>query len=173
MTLDIPLLETERLVLRAPAERDFEPEVAFYASQRSRHVGGPLPRDLVWRALAASLGHWLLRGYGYWALDDKETGAYCGRVGLWSPESWPEPEVSWSLMPEAEGRGLAREAALRVRAYAYQVLNWTTAISMIAPENTRSIALAERLGARFESEYEHPSFGWMNIYRHPSPEPLT
>ncbi len=173
MTLPIPVLETERLILRAPSEADFEADVAFYASDRSKGVGGPLRRDEVWRNLAARLGHWILRGYGFWAVDEKATGAYCGRVGLWFPDGWPEREIGWTLMGHAEGRGIAHEAAFRVRDYAYGALGWTTAISLIAPDNERSKKLARRLGATLDYIYEHPSHGPVEIYRHPGPEATT
>lgn len=169
---EIPELETERLILRAPALTDFEADVEFYASERSKGVGGPMEPEMVWRNLAARIGHWALRGYGFWALDEKATGAYCGRVGLWFPDGWPEPEVGWTLMGGAEGRGIAYEAAVRARTYAYEVLGWTTAISLIAPDNERSKALARRLGATLDSIYEHPRFGPTEIYRHPAPEAL-
>ena len=73
-------------------------------------------------------------------------------------------------MEHAEGRGIAREAALASRRYAYDTLGWTTAISLISHDNLRSQALAERLGAVREDDYEHPSYGSMRIYRHPGPE---
>ncbi|MEO0992817.1 MAG: GNAT family N-acetyltransferase [Pseudomonadota bacterium] len=170
--LDIPVLETERLRLRAPSEDDMAAEVAFYASERSRFVGGPIGRDLVWRGLAGQLGHWVLRGYGMWAVEEIETGIYCGSVGPWYPDGWPEPEIGWALVDGAEGRGIAREAAEAARRYAYGTLGWTTAISLIDPANARSIALAERMGARFERDYDHPSKGRMAVYRHPAPQDL-
>lgn len=170
ITLDIPTFETERLRFRLPEQRDFKHEAAFYQSDRSAGVGGPLGPDLVWRGLASVIGHWVLRGYGYWAIDEKETGLYCGQVGLWFPEGWPEPEIAWTLMADAEGRGIGSEAALASRDFAYEQLGWTTAISSIVPENTRSKALAVRLGAEFEDMYDHPSYGPMEIWRHPGPE---
>jgi RimJ/RimL family protein N-acetyltransferase len=171
--LDIPVLETERLILRAPSIDDFEADVEFYATERSAGVGGPQPRDQVWRNLAARIGHWVMRGYGYWAVDEKATSTYCGRVGLWFPDGWPEREIGWTLMGHAEGRGIAHEAAIRVRTYAYETLGWTTAISLIAPTNERSKTLARRLGATLDSIYEHPSYGPVEIYRHPGPGSLS
>lgn len=171
--MSIPSIETERLTLRAPAEEDFEADVAFYASGRSVGVGGPFPPDQVWSKLAATIGHWALRGYGFWSIDEKATGRYCGRAGLYYPNGWPEPEIGWKLLAGAEGRGIAYEAALASRRYAYETLGWTTAISLIGPGNTRSIALARRLGATRDPDYDHPSFGTMKIYRHPGPEALA
>ncbi|HKK35900.1 MAG TPA: GNAT family N-acetyltransferase, partial [Paracoccaceae bacterium] len=106
----VPELETERLRLRAPSEADFEPFAAFYATERSRFVGGPLPRGKVWRSHAALVGHWALRGYGWWSLEERATGALAGRVGLFHPEGWPEPEIGWTLFDGFEGRGYATEA---------------------------------------------------------------
>jgi RimJ/RimL family protein N-acetyltransferase len=168
----IPTLETQRLVLRAPSEADFEADVAFFASDRSANIGGPFPPDLVWRKLAAILGHWVLRGYGLWSVDEKATGSYCGRVGLHYPNGWPEPEIGWRLVADAEGRSIAYEAALAARNHAYETLGWSTAISLIGPGNTRSVALAQRLGATREPDYVHPSYGTLETYRHPSPQAL-
>ena len=137
-TLKIPEIDTERLRLRLPSEADFKAEVTFYDSDRSDGVGGRRAPDQVWRHLAAMIGHWVLRGYGLWAIEEKATGVYCGRVGLYCPDGWPEPEIGWTLMAHAEGRGIAYEAALAARDYAYGTLGWTTAISLIGPGNTRS-----------------------------------
>jgi len=173
LNLAIHTLETERLVLRAPCEADAEQEFAFWASDASKFVGGPLRPDEAWRAIGGILGHWVMRGYGFWAVDDKETGAYLGRVGLWNPLGWPEREIGWTLMPQATGKGYATEAGEAARAHAYDVLGWDTAISLIAPDNTASKAVATRLGAAFDYHYEHPKFGQTEVWRHPAPEALV
>jgi len=164
----IPTLETDRLILRAPCEADVAAEAAFFASDRAEFVGGKMPEEQVWRMIAAFLGHWALRGFGFWALEDKATGSYLGRTGLWYPAGWPEPEIGWTLMAAAEGKGVAYEAAMAARAFAYDTLGWQTAISLISVDNTRSIALADRLGATRESTFEHERLGTCFIYRHPS-----
>jgi RimJ/RimL family protein N-acetyltransferase len=171
-TTTIPRLETERLILREYRDSDFDAFAAFYETPRSRFIGGPLPREMAWRGLATHLGHWALRGFGFWAIEEKESGAFGGHVGLWHPEGWPEPEVGWALMGHAEGRGLAREAAFAARHYAYQTLHWPTAISMIDPENIRSLRLAARMGCRHESDFPHVRLGMMQVWRHPAPQDL-
>jgi len=173
LALDIPTLETERLTLRAPAEADFPALAAFYETDRAEFVGGHIGPNEVWRTLASMIGHWALRGYGMWAVDERETGLFCGHVGPWNPHGWPEPEIGWTLLGAAEGRGIAREAAEASRAYAYGSLGWTTAISLIDPANTRSIRLAERMGARLDYEFQHDDYGLMHAYRHPSPQELA
>ena len=170
LSLDIPILETERLRLRAPSEADVDVEAAFYQTERAKFVGGPMRRDEVWRSIASIIGHWVIRGYGMWAVEEKATGLYCGHVGLWFPDAWPEPEIGWTLMERAEGRGIAHEAARAARTHAYEMLGWTTMISAIDPANTRSAALAAKLGAAYEYDYEHPGYGTMQIWCHPGPE---
>ena len=145
MTLDIPVLTTERLTLRAQREEDFAAEAAFYQSDASKFVGGPMPAHSAWRYLAMMMGHWVMRGYGFWAVEDKATGTYQGRVGLWFPHGWFEREIGWTLMPSATGKGYATEAALAARRYAYDTLGWDTVISQIDPKNEGSKAVARRL----------------------------
>ena len=122
-----------------------------------------------WRTLASMVGHWAFRGYGFWALEDKATGTYLGRTGLWFPHGWKEREIGWTLMPAAWGHGFATEAALAARTHAYDVLGWDTAISQIAPENEASKSVARRLGASYETVYEDPKWGPVEIWRHLSP----
>jgi len=163
----IPHLVTERLHLRAWKDTDFEPFAALYADEAgARYIGGACERDEAWRRLAATIGHWTLRGYGLWALEAKRDSAFVGWAGLWNPEGWPEPEIGWTLVAAARGQGLATEAAQRARAFAYDDLGWTTAISLISLPNQASVAVAERLGARMERTmmFRETETG---IFRHP------
>jgi RimJ/RimL family protein N-acetyltransferase len=114
----------------------------------------------------------MFRGYGYWAVDAKDTGDYLGRVGLWFPEGWPEREIGWTLLPAAQGNGYATEAAIALRAHAYDTLGWDTAISLIDPENAPSQAVARRMGARPEGRFQHAVHGEMEIWRHLAPADL-
>ena len=168
--IDIPVLRTERLTLRAPAEADFPAIADFYASDRSRHVGGPQSAEQAWRTFAGELGHWALRGYGRWAVEIAETGDFIGMIGLWNPEGWPEEELGWDLMNGFEGKGYATEAARAALDHAYRDLGWTTAISLVAKGNHGSRRVAERLGARFDREFTHVRFGLMDVMRHTGPD---
>lgn len=165
----IPVLETERFIMRGYRASDMAPFVAFYATERSRHVSGPLSAELASRAFMTYAGHWHVRGFGRWMVEDRTSGEILGNVGLWYPEGWPEPEIGWTLFAAAEGRGVALETALAARAYAYDTLGWTTAISLIAAENARSRALAERMGATRDGDFTHERFGEMQVWRHPAP----
>ncbi len=168
--VEIPTLTTERLTLRAPKPSDFEAFAAFRASPRAVHVGGPHGRREAFMSFCALWGHWAMRGFGRWIVADRTTDAPLGVVGPLYPEDWPEREIAWSVFEGAEGRGIAYEAAVAARRYAYETLGWTTAISLIVEGNERSIALAKRLGCVWERDHEHPEFGRMPLWRHPGPE---
>ncbi|MCU9836554.1 GNAT family N-acetyltransferase [Ruegeria sp. WL0004] len=169
----IPTISTPRLTLRAPELRDYPAFAAFYASDRSRFVGGPATSEQAWRFLAVELGHWPLRGYGRWAVEETATGKLAGIVGLWNPEGWPEPEIGWDLMNGFEGKGYATEAASAARDYAYDVLGWQTAISLVAIGNDASARVAQRLGATPDGMFRHERFGQLEIWRHPAPSEVS
>ena len=169
----IPVIETFRLRLRGPTLADYEVFAGFMASPRAAHIGGPVPRAQAWRGFGHLTGHWVLRGYSMFILADRQTDVALGMAGPWFPEGWPEREIGWSIWAaEAEGKGLAQEAAIAARSYAYDALGWTTAISLIADGNTRSEALALRMGCVRDGDFVHEIFGKSRIFRHPGPEAL-
>ncbi|WP_108259421.1 GNAT family N-acetyltransferase [Mangrovicoccus ximenensis] len=168
-----PVLHTARLVLGPFGPAHFEPLAAFFASDRSRHVGGPKTRDQAWRQLAAEIGHWTLKGYGRFAVTEAATGAFVGNIGAWCPEGWPEPEIGWDLMDGFEGKGYATEAASAVRDWCYGTLGWTTAVSFVDPANPASAAVAERLGCTLDGMHDLIGHGPVQVWRHPSPEHVS
>ncbi len=169
----IPTIETDRLILRAPQASDFEAYAAFCGSERSVGVGGPYNQDQSFQRLSALIGHWQLRGFGRWMITDKTTGAPLGVTGVYFPEGWPEPEIAWSIFAEAEGKGIAFEAARRARQFAYETLGFETVISCVMPDNTRSLALAKRLGCTYDGVFTHANYGDLHVWRHPDAGTVT
>jgi RimJ/RimL family protein N-acetyltransferase len=166
----VPVLETERLRLRAWREDDLGPFVEFCAREATaRFVGGVCNRGDAWRRIALQVGHWVLRGYGPWALEDKADGRWVGYSGLWNPEGWPEPELMWGLAARCHHRGYATEAAQRGREFAYCELGWKTLASYIAAENKASQRVAQRLGATLERTIDLRGWSQVGVYRHPNP----
>ena len=144
-------LETERLTLRmlrdsdvdAYAEMVTDPEIMRFIGD-----GKPISRELSWRSVAAMIGHWHLRGYGYWAAEERSTGQLVGRIGFWNPEGWPGFELGWMLRKRYWGQGFATEGARAALRFAFTRLEQPEVISLIMPENAASIRVAERLGER-------------------------
>ncbi|MEM6986200.1 MAG: GNAT family N-acetyltransferase [Pseudomonadota bacterium] len=166
--LTIPTLSTPRLRLRAPEMRDLDAYAAFRGDPvRSKVFGGPYSREQAFVQLGALIGHWQLRGFGRFLVADIDTDEALGVVGPHHPTDWPGPEIAWSVFANAEGQGIAYEAVVAARQYAYETLGWTTAISLIGEDNARSIALAKRLGCTREPDFVHPDIGPLGCWRHP------
>lgn len=155
--ITIPTITTNRLVLRAFVQRYLEeyativgdPEVTKYLGD-----GHALSRDEAWRQMAVILGHWMLFGYGLWAVEERATGALIGRIGCQQPEGWPGFEIAYTLGRAYWGRGYAREGAGAALAYAREVHGRTSIISLIRPANAGSIRVAQSLGATLDGEVE-------------------
>lgn len=144
-----PTLHTERLTLRMPQIEDFDPRAEFYASERSVWEGGPLSRVEAWRIWASEVGQWPLMGYGPFSVEAQ--GDYVGEVGVYHAAEFPEPELGWFVVPEAEGRGYALEAARAVMGWVRRSFGWDEIVNIIDPGNERSIALGLRLGGRIDA----------------------
>jgi len=166
--MQVPTLETERLRLRPWCSDDLDVLSSFMADRDdTRYIAGPLTREDTWRRIAMFIGHWELRGFGNWAIEEKASGALAGYGGLWMPEGWPEPELMWGLLSAFRGRGYATEAAECARTHAYRKLGWPTIVSYIASANLPSRAVAERLGAKCEGPIELRG-GVADVWRHPA-----
>ncbi len=166
------IVETERLILRKPAGRDWPGARDFYMSERSSMAGGNIDEGKAWRQFAAIIGHWDIRGFGLAAVTEKPSDEIVGLVGQWHPVDWPEQELGWVIFEGAEGKSIAYEAAIAARHHAYSALGWTTAVSYIDPQNSRSIKLAERLGCWLDEEATLPKPDTL-VYRHPSPDQVA
>lgn len=142
-------VHTERLVLRQLRESDGDAYAAMSADPEvMRYIGDgkPLTRDESWRSLAFMLGHWQLRGYGQWAAEERASGQFVGRIGLYNPAGWPGLEVGWMLRREFWGRGYATEGVRAALAIAFDELKPERIISLIQPGNEPSIRVALRIG---------------------------
>jgi RimJ/RimL family protein N-acetyltransferase len=148
--LTIPQLNTDRLLLREFALDDFETYAAMMAQPEvARYLmdGRPLSRNEAWRQMAMFIGHWALRGFGLWAVEEHATGRFIGRIGCLELEGFPAFEIAYTLTRSAWGRGYAREGAAAALKYARETLGRKVITSIIRPANTGSIRVAQSLGA--------------------------
>jgi RimJ/RimL family protein N-acetyltransferase len=149
----IPVLETSHLLLRRPDEADADGLAALFADPRYMRFlsdGKTADHAAAWESIAGSLGHWALRGFGCFAVEQKGGARFIGWCGLLFPEGWPGIEIAWGISPRLWGRGFATEAARAVRDDAFGGLGLTRLVSLIHPDNAASIRVASKLGARFE-----------------------
>ncbi|MCV6620910.1 MAG: GNAT family N-acetyltransferase [Cellvibrionaceae bacterium] len=162
-------LETERLILRQFQDEDWKDLHEYYSSEEATRytVGRAFSEGESWRIMSAMLGHWVLRGYGPYALEEKSSSKVIGTAGFWYPNDWPSPEIKWALAPAYWGKGYASEAARALQKIGKEYLPEISLISLIAKENQASIKLALAVGACFDREIDFRGGKW-DIYRHPA-----
>jgi RimJ/RimL family protein N-acetyltransferase len=149
-------IETPRLRLHLPAESHAAPLAEIHQDPEvAQFVLGtpaaPVSIDAAWRNVAMLLGHWQLRGFGSWVIEERATGAIAGRVGFWQPPSWSAIELTWLIGRAHWGQGLATEAAGSAVAWSRAHISTDRIISLIQPANTRSIRVATKLGYRLNA----------------------
>lgn len=132
-----------------------------------RYIGsgavGTREGSLNW--IARYLSYWEQDGFGMFAVERAEDGHVLGRAGLlprsrndWSAGSRAEIgaeaeiEIAWFLARRHWGAGYATEAAIAVRDWAFDEIDLRRLISLIAPENHRSIRVAEKIGAAHQED---------------------
>ncbi len=170
MENQVPLeIKTKRLLLRQFRDEDWRDLHQYCASEEATRytLGRVLTEGETWRTLCSLIGHWQLRGYGPYAVEELASGRVLGTVGFWYPNDWPSPEIKWALAPAHWGKGFASEAARAVQQVGLAHLPEISLISFIHPENTPSLRLAEALGARFETAVPFRGTHW-HLYRHPA-----
>lgn len=152
----MPVLETERLLLRPFVEEDLDEFAEIMAEPEVVRFFGhdPMTRSEAWRSMASFLGHEQLRGWTNNAMVEKTTGRLLGRCGLWRPEGWPGTEVGWLLARPAWGHGFATEAAVAWRDWTFANLDLDQLVSVIHRDNSASVAVARRIGHRYLHDLE-------------------
>ena len=150
----IPTVETERLILREWRELDYAAFARFKADPMAAKFGGQMNSHEAWRAMLYYIGHWHVRGFGFWSVALKSTGEPIGYCGPYFPIEWPEPEIGWGIYMEHQRKGYAYESACAALAYVYGSLGWKSAISLIADDNQPSKALATKMGAKPDYAFE-------------------
>jgi RimJ/RimL family protein N-acetyltransferase len=151
------MIETARLVMRLHRVGDFDASAAMWADPEVvRHISGvPSSREQSWSRILRYSGAWTLLNYGYWLVEERETGEFVGEVGFadYHREIQPSlagmPELGWVLARHAHGKGYATEAVRASILWAETHFAPSAQIAcMIAPENAASVRVAEKCGFR-------------------------
>jgi RimJ/RimL family protein N-acetyltransferase len=153
-SVQVPILETERLKLRGHRLDDFNHCAAMWADPTViRFVGGkPLSEEESWRRMLSYVGHWLLLDFGYWVVEEKATGNFVGEVGFadykrdLEPSLKGTPEIGWVLASHAHGRGYATEAVRAAVAWGDVHFHAARTACIISPENLASVRVAVKCG---------------------------
>ena len=160
---NIPTLETARLRLRAHRRDDFEHSLALWTDpQVFRYISGkPSTREEVWARLLRYAGHWFWMDFGFWAVEERSSGAFVGEVGYAeqmreiTPSLVGTPEMGWVLLPAFHGRGYGFEAVQAAQQWLATTFPYSRSCCIIDSANAASIHLAEKCGFR---EWQHTTY---------------
>ncbi|WP_309664584.1 GNAT family N-acetyltransferase, partial [Tabrizicola sp.] len=148
-----PVLETDRLILRAPQPGDWPAFRDYRASPRTAYTGGIRKEHEAAEQFASFFGHWVMRGFGRLIAEDRATGRALGHFGPMQWEDGAQVELTWSLWtPEAERRGIATEAARAMHDWVFGPLGLTSAHAEVHRDNAASHAIARRLGGQVAAD---------------------
>lgn len=157
-------IETKRLVLRGHTIHDFDALYTMWSEPAVYHhiIGRPSTREEAWNRLLRYSGHWALLGYGYWVVEERDTGSFVGEMGFADyhrdidPPLDGRPEMGWALKTAVHGKGYATEALQAITAWGDAHFAGKETSAMIDPENKASIRLAEKIGfiKKLETTYK-------------------
>lgn len=154
LAVDVPILETERLVLRRHQVEDFPACARMWADPGvTRYIREtPFTEEETWSRLLRFIGHWAVLGFGYWAVEQRETGTFIGEVGFadykrdLKPSLDGMPEIGWVFATAAHGKGFATEAVKAAIAWGDAQFGKKQTACIIAPDNAASIRVALKCG---------------------------
>ena len=167
--MQIPTLQTARLNLVPPSSGAEQLYEEFYTNaQASSAYGGPLTAGAAWARLASDLGAWHLRGFGIWVIQRRQQQDLVGVCGYWQGTGWPL-ELTWWVLPEARGAGIAREASQAVIKHAYRVFRWPVVETYMNDANEPARKLVLRLGGVKTGRRPFPDGQERDVFQIPAP----
>jgi RimJ/RimL family protein N-acetyltransferase len=154
--VNIPVLESERLILRGARLEDFPDHAAMWEDPRTRRYfqNYPYSEEDTWMRFQRNFGQWYLFNYGWWVVEDKASHRYAGMIGFFQarrPLDLPyrdEPEAGWAIAPDFHRQGYAREALATGLRWADGNISSGCSWCMINAENLPSRKVAEAAGYR-------------------------
>jgi len=173
--MDVPVLQTERLILRGHTAEDFPAYARMWAHPDvTRFISGaPLSEEDAWAKFMRAFGHWALMGYGFWSVHEKAGGARVGETGFLNvkriiePSLEGTPEVGWAFDKPAHGKGYATEAVRAVLRWGETRFGRIRFACIIAPDNTASLNVAAKTGFREATRTTYKGEPTVVLYRDP------
>lgn len=150
--VEIPSIQTPRLILRGFTPHDLEPLHTILTDRdviRYMLRTEPWPKEIVQKLLDKHRNHWDKHGFGWWALEFRESNELIGWCGLSVLDETEEVEIKYLIKQSHWGRGLVTEAAKRCIGYAFTELDLQMVIGLVHPDNIASRRVLEKIGLTF------------------------
>jgi len=173
MSVEIPILNTERLNLVPPSASSWNVYKQFYCdASASKFYGGPLSLADTRARLDRDSDSWRSKGFGVWVIQRKHEQDLVGTCGFWQLDEWPR-ELTWWLLPSARGKGIATEASFAAIKFAYDQFHWEAVETYMNDENQAARALVIRLGGVLDSRRMFPDGIKRDVFVIPRPSGVT
>lgn len=151
---NMPTLETPRLILRPHEIRDYAAFTTLWGDPDVvRYIGGtPFAAEASWVRLMNRAGMWHYMGFGFLAIEERETGRFVGEAGFHEVRRDMVPslvgtlETGWVLSPQFHGKGYGLEAMTALIDWAAANRPEPEMTAIISPQNAASLRLAAKLG---------------------------
>ncbi len=151
--MEIPVVETDRLILREWRAEDLDAYAAMNADpvvRRFMHPARPLSRAESAAEIAAEEERWATLGFGHRPVILKATGELIGRTGAKRHADWPldpqNTEVGWLYARSAWGNGYATEGAAEAARHCLEIVGVPEVISIAHPDNHASHRVMKKIG---------------------------
>ena len=149
-----PLLETERLQLRAIDEQDAKLVLDMFNAPKFLQFVGDRNLSTVEDARQYILDRMLPQynrlGFGNYVLIRKSDNQKMGMCGLFDREGLETVDIGFGILPEFEGNGFVYEAACKMRDFGFQDLKLAAIQGITDQENKASQHLLSKLGLAYE-----------------------
>jgi ribosomal-protein-alanine N-acetyltransferase len=150
--MSIPRIETARLSLRSFTPDDLDDLfLVFGDTEVMRYISGgkPRSREDTETGMLRTIEGWKKRGFGFWAVTQKERERVIGYCGLVPLEDASEIEVAYGLAKSEWGKGFASEAAHASLRFGFEELKIERIVAVVHPENISSKRVLEKLGMTY------------------------
>jgi len=174
------MIETPRLLLRLFRDEDCEPFAQLNGDPHvMRHFPAPLTRAGSDEMVDKIHAHYRAHGLTLYAAERRDTGQFIGFIGLarvtFQANFTPCVEIGWRLSAAHHNQGFATEGAKAVLDYAFQHLGLDEIVAFTVPANLPSRRVMEKIGMRYDCEFDHPHLSKDHplrrhvLYRLPTP----
>ncbi|WP_221568074.1 GNAT family N-acetyltransferase [Alkalihalobacillus sp. TS-13] len=148
-------LRTERLKLRPLKKGDLSNLMKIFSDPIAmKHYPSTKTEQQAEEWIEWTHNNYNAYNVGLWAVELLETGEFAGQCGIVPQKINSEVmmEIGYLFIREHWGKGYATEAALACLNYGFEKCRYPKLISLIAPENSPSSAVAKRIGMRKETQ---------------------
>lgn len=154
----IPEIETGRLRLRAFKPDDLDDlYMVFGDAEVMTYISGgkPRTREATHAGLLRTIEGWRDRGFGLWAVVEKDNGHVIGYCGLIFLDGTTEIELAYGLAKSSWGKGFATEAARASLRFGFEELKLERIVAVVNPQNIPSQRVLEKLGMKYTKDAHH------------------